>query len=126
MAKQARGLDRRVTLSRKKTYNTKSNIFKYVKTPGGRLVVHIQKKKVKAPSTPAHLGGAPVRGLKRVRSAQWKNLPKSQRTITRAYGGVLNHDQVKEKIIRAFLMEEKKVVKQVMKIKAQKEKDEKK
>lgn len=44
-------LNRRVTYRRRKSYNTKSNKIKKVKTPGGRLVVHYRKKRTKGPQT---------------------------------------------------------------------------
>ncbi|KAG2382332.1 hypothetical protein C9374_005534 [Naegleria lovaniensis] len=115
-------LDKRVTLRRKKTYGTRSNLKKMVKTPSGRLVVQFTKKKVNAPSVPKYLGGEAVRGLKRLRPSENKRAAMSDRTVSRAYGGVLNHNHLKERIVRAFLMEEKKIVKQVKKIKAQKDK----
>ena len=93
-----------------------------VKTPAGKLVVQFTKKKVKAPTVPKYLGGEAVRGLKRLRAAENKRAAASTRTVSRAYGGVLNHNHLKERIVRAFLMEEKKIVKQVKKIKAQKDK----
>ena len=36
-------------------------------------------------------------------------------TIFRAYGGVLSHKAVREKIVRAFLIEEQKIVMKVLK-----------
>ena len=36
-------------------------------------------------------------------------------TIIRAYGGVLSHKAVREKIVRAFLIEEQKIVMKVLK-----------
>lgn len=42
-------LDTRVTYRRRKSYNTRSNKIKKVKTPGGRLVVHYRKKRTKGP-----------------------------------------------------------------------------
>mgnify|MGYP005677879041 CR=1 FL=1 len=39
----------RVTYRRRKSFNTKSNKIRKVKTPGGKLVVHYVGKKGKAP-----------------------------------------------------------------------------
>lgn len=43
------GKDRRTTLPRRHSYATKSNRTKTVKTPGGRVVLHIVKKRVSGP-----------------------------------------------------------------------------
>ncbi|GAY44630.1 hypothetical protein CUMW_083370 [Citrus unshiu] len=44
------------------------------------------------------------------------------RTFNRAYGGVLSGGAVRERIIRAFLVEEQKIVKKVLKLQKAKEK----
>ena len=41
-------------------------------------------------------------------------------TIIRAYGGVLSHKAVREKIVRAFLIEEQKIVMKVLNAQGQK------
>ena len=40
-------------------------------------------------------------------------MPKRQKTVHRIYGGHLDHKVVRERIIRAFLIEEQKIVKKV-------------
>jgi large subunit ribosomal protein L34e len=42
-----------------------------------------------------------------------KRLSKKNKTVNRVYGGCLAHAVVKERIIRAFLIEEQKIVKKV-------------
>eukprot|EP00877_Chromochloris_zofingiensis_P014337 jgi/Chrzof1/9157/Cz03g38040.t1 len=42
-----------------------------------------------------------------------KRLSKKNKTVNRIYGGCLAHGVVKERIIRAFLIEEQKIVKKV-------------
>ncbi len=42
-----------------------------------------------------------------------KRMPKRQKTVHRIYGGHLDHKVVRERIIRAFLIEEQKIVKKV-------------
>ncbi|GFY84908.1 ribosomal protein L34 [Actinidia rufa] len=49
-------------------------------------------------------------------------LSRNRRTVNRAYGGVLSGGAVRERIIRAFLVEEQKIVKKVLKIQKAKEK----
>ncbi|KAE8699205.1 60S ribosomal protein L34 [Hibiscus syriacus] len=49
-------------------------------------------------------------------------LPRNRRTVNCAYGGVLSGSAVRERIIRAFLIEEQKIVKKVLKTQKSKEK----
>ncbi|KAL3812713.1 hypothetical protein ACJIZ3_013981 [Penstemon smallii] len=49
-------------------------------------------------------------------------LSRNRRTVNRPYGGVLSGGAVRERIIRAFLVEEQKIVKKVVKIQKAKEK----
>ena len=104
----------RVTYRRRKSYNTRSNKIRKVKTPGGRLVAHYVRKNAKgvqgAMKTNSRLSGLP-----RLRNSQYKNLAACKRTVSRPYGGVLTPQDVKDKILRAFLIEEVKIVKQVVK-----------
>ena len=58
-------LERRITYRRRTAYRTKSNNFKPVKTPGGKLVMHILKKKTR---------GVGLQGVKCARPAQFKKL----------------------------------------------------
>jgi len=99
----------RVHLRRRHSYNTVSNKVRKVKTPGGKLTVHYVTKIAKAPSckdTKKRLSGLP-----RVRPGEFSRLTKRQRTVSRAYGGVLSHKSVRDRIVRAFLTEEVKVIK---------------
>ncbi|KAH6800121.1 Ribosomal protein L34e superfamily protein [Perilla frutescens var. hirtella] len=59
-----------------------------------------------------------------LRPAEYKRsrLSKNRRTVNRAYSGVLSGSAVKERIIKAFLVEEQKIVKKVLKIQKTKEK----
>ena len=43
-------------------------------------------------------------------------MAKRAKTVRRAYGGHLSHAVVKERIVRAFLVEEQKIVKKVLKL----------
>ena len=102
----------RVTYRRQVSYNTTRNKIRKVRTPGGRIVVHYVKKRgtgVICPDTKQPLSGVP-----RLRPHRYKLLKKRERRVSRAYGGVLSLASVKERIIRAFLSEEVKIVKKVM------------
>ncbi len=43
-----------------------------------------------------------------------KRLAKRHKTVNRIYGGHLSHAVVRERIVRAFLIEEQKIVKKVL------------
>ena len=104
----------RVTYRRRKSYNTKSNKIRKVKTPGGRLVAQYVRKTTKGVQTPIKTNSK-LSGLPRKGNAQYRNLARCKRTVSRPYGGVLTPQDVKDKILRAFLIEEVKIVKQVVK-----------
>eukprot|EP00850_Spirogloea_muscicola_P011696 SM000073S21472 [mRNA] locus=s73:542968:543993:+ [translate_table: standard] len=112
----------RVTYRRRHCYATKSNQTRVVKTPGGRLVVHYTAKRAKGPKcakTDKRLPGIPhLRPTKYSR----KLMSRRQKTVNRAYGGHMSAGVVRERIIRAFLVEEQKIVKKVLKIQKSKEK----
>ncbi|KAF6143314.1 hypothetical protein GIB67_039097 [Kingdonia uniflora] len=59
-----------------------------------------------------------------LRPAEYKRprLSRNRRTVNHAYGGVFSGGAVREMIIRAFLVEEQKIVKKVLKIQKTKEK----
>ncbi|GMG31930.1 unnamed protein product [Ambrosiozyma monospora] len=105
-------------------YNTKSNQIKVVKTPGGKLVAqHVKKtgSRVKCGDC-----GLPLAGISSLRPRQYANISKTSKTVSRAYGGVRCANCVKERVVRAFLIEEQKIVKKVLKDKAEKDKKSKK
>uniref|UniRef100_A0A7S1M9W6 Large ribosomal subunit protein eL34 n=1 Tax=Alexandrium catenella TaxID=2925 RepID=A0A7S1M9W6_ALECA len=102
----------RLTYRRKVRYNTQSNKQKIVKTPGGKLVFHHQKKRAKGP----HCGdcGGKIIGVPVMRPVEYKRIPRHDRTVNRAYGGVRCARCVRMRVLRAFLIEEQKCVKQVL------------
>merc|ERR1719504_599099 len=102
----------RLTYRRRHCYNTASNKIKKVRTPGGKLTVHILAKK----SARAKCGdcGTALQGMPVVRPAQQITLKKRQRKVARAYGGSRCASCVRQRIVRAFLIEEQKIVKQVL------------
>ena len=81
-------LDRRVTYKRRASYRTKSNRFKTVKTPGGKLAIQYIKKKT---------NGRAMRGIKVARPSQLKRMSVRARTISRPYGGNLTHTEVRDR-----------------------------
>ncbi|KAI0243649.1 hypothetical protein L0F63_003050 [Massospora cicadina] len=103
----------RVHYRRRLSYNTKSNRVKIVKTPGGKLVYQYLKKPVKGPRCGDI--GVPLQGIKAYRPRELSQVGKRQKTVSRAYGGNLCARAVRDRIVRAFLIEEQKIVKKVLK-----------
>ncbi|KAJ1445144.1 ribosomal protein L34Ae, partial [Pelagophyceae sp. CCMP2097] len=104
--------DSRVTFTRRHAYATKSNALKIVKTPGGRLVGHYHSKTragVKCGDCKKSLPG-----IKHLASFDMKHTHKRERTVSRAYGGSRCAGCVRTRIVRAFLVEEQKIVKAMM------------
>ena len=110
----------RLTYRKKVGYNTKSNKIKKVKTPGGKLVAQYVTKRARSPQCgDCHL---PLNGIKALRPKEYKNISKRDRTVSRAYGGSRCASCVRARIVRAFLIEEQKIVKKVMQDKMRKRK----
>ncbi|XP_015782412.1 60S ribosomal protein L34 [Tetranychus urticae] len=107
----------RQVLRRRLCYNTPSNRRKISKTPGGRLVYLYQKK----PGTCARCGDCKLklRGLTFARPHKLSTLSKRHKTVSRSYGGVRCAACLKNRILRAFLIEEEKIIAQVMKAQKQ-------
>mmetsp|Transcript_40937 Transcript_40937/g.64915 ORF Transcript_40937/g.64915 Transcript_40937/m.64915 type:complete len:127 (+) Transcript_40937:60-440(+) len=102
----------RLTYRRHTRYNTKSNKRRTLRTPGGKLTFHVLKKKAKGP----HCGdcGKALIGLPRLRPVEYRRLKKRERHVNRAYGGSRCAGCVRSRVVRAFLIEEQKCVKQVL------------
>ncbi|MQM17826.1 hypothetical protein Taro_050805 [Colocasia esculenta] len=129
-----RKMVQRLTYRKRHSYATKSNQHRVVKTPGGRLVYQSTKKRASGPKCP--VTGKRIQGIPHLRPTEYKRsrLSRNRRTVNRAYGGVLSGSAVRERlvpasslrqggwIIRAFLVEEQKIVKKVLKIQKAKEK----
>ena len=106
--------DNRVHYLRKHTYSTRSNKIRKIRTPGGRLTVQYIKKTSKGPQT-AIKTRSRLSGLKKMSNSDYYRQNRSSRRISRPYGGVITPEELKEKIMRAFLIEEVKVVKKIVK-----------
>merc|ERR1712121_189144 len=107
----------RLTYRRRLSYNTKSNRRRITKTPGGKLVYHYKKKLGTIPKC----GDCPVKlhGIKPSRPIERVNMTKRLKTVSRTYGGSRCHKCVRNRIIRAFLIEEQKIVVKVLRAQAQ-------
>ncbi|KAI2034843.1 60S ribosomal protein L34B [Ophidiomyces ophidiicola] len=94
-------------------YKTRSNKVRVVKTPGGELrYLHIKKK-----GTAPKCGdcGIKLPGVPALRPREYSQISRSKKNVTRAYGGSRCGNCVKDRIVRAFLIEEQKIVKKVLK-----------
>ncbi|KAE8707357.1 60S ribosomal protein L34 [Hibiscus syriacus] len=118
----------RLTYRTRHSYATKSNQHRVVKTPGGKLVYQPQRRELVDPNVLLLERGFKEKKkcdsqIPHLRPAEYKRsrLPRNHRTVNRAYGGVLSGSAVRERIIRAFLVEEQKIVKKVLKIQKAKE-----
>ncbi|CAG62862.1 uncharacterized protein GVI51_M12375 [Nakaseomyces glabratus] len=103
----------RVTFRRRNPYNTRSNKIKVVKTPGGILRAQHVKKLATRPKCGDC--GIALPGIATLRPRQYASISKTHKTVSRVYGGSRCANCVKERIVRAFLIEEQKIVKKVVK-----------
>lgn len=99
----------RLTLRRRLSYNTRSNRRRVVRTPGGRLVYLYMKKQRNVPR--CGQCKEKLKGIQPTRPSERPRLSRRLKTVSRSFGGVLCHKCLKEKIVRAFLIDEQKVVK---------------
>ncbi len=73
-----------------------------VKTTNG-TVTHYRQRNRSAPK--CAVTGKTLRGIPRLTNRKFKNLPKSKKTVARAYGGYLSHQALKEKILKDMILE---------------------
>ncbi|XP_078317355.1 large ribosomal subunit protein eL34-like [Crassostrea virginica] len=103
----------RLTFRRRLSYNTRSNSRRVSKTPGGKLVYLYTKK----PGSVPKCGDCKVKlhGITPARPQKLMSMSRRLKTVTRCYGGTRCHRCVRERIVRAFLIEEQKIVVRVLK-----------
>merc|ERR1712061_469143 len=92
-----------------------------VKTPGGKLIFQQLKKKARGPFCGDC--GKRLIGLPALRPTEYRRLKKRERRVSRAYGGSRCAGCVRSRVLRAFLIEEQKCVKQVLAEKFSQQKD---
>ncbi|KAL4732369.1 hypothetical protein ACLX1H_001384 [Fusarium chlamydosporum] len=101
-------------------YNTSSNRTRVIKTPGGDIrLLHIKKR-----GTVPKCGdcGSKLIGIPALRPREYSQISKPKKTVQRAYGGSRCGNCVRDRIVRAFLIEEQKIVKKVLKEQEQSQK----
>ncbi|KAJ4520085.1 60S ribosomal protein L34B [Exophiala dermatitidis] len=103
----------RLQYRRRNPYNTTSNNARVIKTPGGKLrLLHIKKR-----GTAPKCGdcGVKLPGVPALRPREYATTSRPKKTVQRAYGGSRCANCVRDRIVRAFLIEEQKIVKKVLK-----------
>ncbi|MFH4982938.1 hypothetical protein AB6A40_009647 [Gnathostoma spinigerum] len=113
-------MPQRLQYRRRLSYHTTSNKTKVSKTPGGRLVFLYRKKSGTVPRCGDT--GVRLKGITPARPRELARIPRRKRTVSRAYGGCLSAGAVRERIIRAFLIEEEKIATRVLRAKKNAEK----
>ena len=104
--------DNRVTRPGRPSYNTRSSRIRAIRTPGGKLVAQTITKTTKGPKCSDCKCSLP--GIKHLKKTAYTNLKKRERTVSRAYGGSACAGCVRQRIVRAFLLEEQKAVKKLL------------
>ena len=104
----------RVSYRRRMHYATRGNKQKLVRTPGNRLVMQKRDKRHQGPHCPWVLGHKRLAGTKALNHFDRRAKAGYGNRVSRPYGGVLTHDQVRDRVVRAFLVEEQRVVRKVM------------
>jgi len=94
-------------------YATRSNQVRRIRTPGNRLVFQKVTKRSQGPHTPWVLGHKRLSGTKALGHFAARTSNRNKKTVSRAYGGVLAADQVRDRIIRAFLVEEQRIARRM-------------
>lgn len=106
--------DHRVTTVKRHAYRTKSNRVKTVRAPGGRFTAQYHKKNRHGVVCGDAGCDTVLPGIKHMDTNGYKTAKKREKTVSRAYGGRSCAGCVKDRILRAFLIEEAKIVKKVL------------
>ena len=113
----------RLTYCRRLSYNTASNKTRLFRTPGKRIVYLYTKKVGKASKSACGVCPGRLRGVRAVRPKVLMRLSKTKKHVSRAYGGSMCAKCVRDRIKRAFLIEEQKIVVKVLKAQERSQKD---
>jgi large subunit ribosomal protein L34e len=106
--------DHRVTTVRRHAYRTKSNRVKTIRAPGGRFTAQYMDKKRHGVTCGDAGCTMTLPGIKHRDTNGYKTAKKREKRVSRAYGGRSCAGCVKQRILRAFLIEEAKIVKKVL------------
>uniref|UniRef100_A0A8C9LT39 Large ribosomal subunit protein eL34 n=1 Tax=Piliocolobus tephrosceles TaxID=591936 RepID=A0A8C9LT39_9PRIM len=108
----------RLTYRHRLSYNTASNKTRLSRAPGNRIVYLYTKKVGKAPKSACGVCPGRHRGVRAVRCKVLMRLSKTKKHVSRATCAKCVHDRIK----RAFLIKEQKIVVKVLKAQAQSQK----
>merc|ERR1711904_357276 len=75
----------RVNYRRNKSWNTRSNKIRQVRTPGGRLTAQYVAKRSKGPGNGMVTSSMRLGGLRRMRPTDYRRTTKHSRRISRAF-----------------------------------------
>ena len=103
----------RISYVRRMHYATRSNKVRKIRTPGNRLVFQKMDKRSQGTHTPWVLGHKRISGTKALNHFNARTSSNHSKTVSRAYGGVLSAEQVRDRIIRAFLVEEQRIARKM-------------
>jgi large subunit ribosomal protein L34e len=109
-------VDHRWTRPGRHSYNTKQHHYRAIRTPGGKLTAQRIYKKSKG----VYCGDSyntkktKLHGIPQLKISQYHRTPQRVRTVSRPYGGTLSSQCVRDRIVRAFLIEEQIAVKKVL------------
>eukprot|EP00029_Vermamoeba_vermiformis_P003653 TRINITY_DN14192_c0_g1_i1.p1 TRINITY_DN14192_c0_g1~~TRINITY_DN14192_c0_g1_i1.p1 ORF type:complete len:118 (-),score=27.18 TRINITY_DN14192_c0_g1_i1:222-575(-) len=103
----------RLHYRRRHSYNTKSNKTKVIKTPGGRLLYQYRTKTANGPKCGDC--GTEIQGVPHLRPKAYSRVERKNKSVTRPYGGSRCAHCVRERVVRAFLIEEQRIVKKLLK-----------
>ena len=106
--------DHRVTMTRRHAYRTKSNRVKTIRTPGGAYEAQYMKKHRRGVICGEPGCNTPLPGIKHMDKRGFKTSVHRMKTVSRPYGGNRCGECTKQRILRAFLVEEQKIVKKVL------------
>ncbi|XP_039318639.1 large ribosomal subunit protein eL34-like [Saimiri boliviensis] len=101
------------------SYNTTSHKTKLSRSPGNRIVYMYTKKVGKAPKSACGMCPGRLRGVCALRPQVLMRLSKTKKHVSWAYGGSMCAKCVRDRIKRAFLIEEQKIIVKVWKAEAQ-------
>ncbi|XP_045142150.1 60S ribosomal protein L34-like [Echinops telfairi] len=104
-----------LTYRHRLSYNTASDKTRLSRTPGNRIVYLYTKKVGKAPNSACGVCPGRLQGVCAVRPKVLMRLSKTKNHVSRAYGGSMCAKCVRDRIRRAFLIEEQKLIVKVLK-----------
>lgn len=83
----------------------KSGRFRKIKVrvPGGNTKVQYEKRNRSHPK--CAVTKKPLRGIPRMTNRRFKNLNKTQKTVSRPYGGYMSHKALRRKIIEEKVLQ---------------------